>query len=108
VTDLIRSDDNPWKIAEAYKVKHGRQALVAALKTWIDETVRKPYPIHHAIAALPLEAIITTAYDDRLEQALRTAGKSPVTVVTRWMYPSWAPTRCWCSNSLAMPNSPTR
>jgi formylglycine-generating enzyme required for sulfatase activity len=82
VIDLIRPDSDPWKIADAYEMKYGRQALVAALKTWIEETGREPYPIHHAIAALPLEAIITTAYDDRLEQALRATGKSPVTVAT--------------------------
>jgi hypothetical protein len=81
VSDSIRPDANPWKIGEAYEVTYGRQALVAALKAWIDKTGSEPYPIHHAIADLPLEAIITTAYDDRLEKALRAAGKSPVTVV---------------------------
>ena len=81
VADLVEPGASPWEIAEVYEEIHGRQPLVAALKEWIEETGNKPYPIHHAVARLPVEAIITTAYDKRLEQALEKAGKSPVVVV---------------------------
>ena len=65
-----------------YETLHSRHSLITELQAWVAEAGAEPYPIHHAIARLPLDAIITTCYDDRLERALIAAGKTPVTVVT--------------------------
>lgn len=75
IMNLVRPGMNFWEIAEAYELDCGRQALVSMLKDWGVENGRQPYPIHDVIAQLPVDTIITTAYDDRLEQALRAVEK---------------------------------
>lgn len=81
-TDDLDPRASHWEIAEAYQAHHGRHSLISELGDWIEEAGAAPYPIHRAIALLPLEAIITTCTDDRLERALIAAGKTPVKVVT--------------------------
>jgi hypothetical protein len=79
--DVTVDENNPWDVAQRYEEQFDRHALIAALRDWIKETSNRSYPIYDTVARLPVEAIITTAYDDRLELALRAAGKSPVVVI---------------------------
>ena len=59
-------------MAQYYELTHGRQSLITFLKDTI-EAVRDPLPTHRAIARLHtrFSAIVTTNYDQLLEEAFR-------------------------------------
>ena len=60
------------RMAQYYELTHGRQSLITFLKDTI-EAVRDPLPTHRAIARLHtrFSAIVTTNYDQLLEEAFR-------------------------------------
>jgi hypothetical protein len=66
--------------AQLYESRHNRHALVDFVMRRIDDN-SPPSPIHRALVELPVRVIITTAYDDRLEEALRLAGRLYLSVV---------------------------
>lgn len=63
----------PFRAAQLYEGHTNRQALVDFVCRHVDSTC-PPTPLHRALLELPVRVIITTAYDDRLEAALRAAG----------------------------------
>jgi hypothetical protein len=63
-----------FRAAQLYEDRTNRQALVDFVLHHLDNT-RPPELVHRALTELPVRVIITTAYDDRLETALRTAGR---------------------------------
>ena len=69
-----------FRAAQLYEGRTNRQALVDFVLRHIDNT-RPPDPLHRALVELPIRIIITTAYDDRLEAALRAAGRPFLSVV---------------------------
>lgn len=69
-----------FRAAQLYEGRTNRQALVDFVLRHTDNT-RPPSPLHRALVELPARVIITTAYDDRLEAALRAAGRPFLSVV---------------------------
>ncbi len=79
----LRPDDcmtHLFRAAQLYEGRTNRQALVDFVLRHTDNT-RPPDPLHRALVELPVRVIITTAYDDRLEAALRAAGRPFLSVV---------------------------
>lgn len=68
------------RAAQLYASSTDRQSLVDFVIRHIDNA-DPPGPVHRALATLPVQVIITTAYDDRLETALREAGRPCLSVV---------------------------
>ncbi|MCP4543138.1 MAG: SUMF1/EgtB/PvdO family nonheme iron enzyme, partial [Chloroflexi bacterium] len=58
-----------------------RNGLVTFLKTQVEFASVHPTDVHHTIVELGFDAVVTTWYDDLLEQAYRAAGKSVACVV---------------------------
>lgn len=56
--------------AQYYESEVGRHDLISFVEQQV-ENIGPPGPIHDALARLPVRVIITTAYDDRLEIALK-------------------------------------
>jgi hypothetical protein len=69
-----------FRAAQLYEGHANRQALVDFVCRHVDST-RPPTPLHQALLELPVRVIITTAYDDQLEAALRAAGRPFLSVV---------------------------
>ncbi len=69
-------------VARRYESQRGHNALTRRVIELLDNPAYRPTPIHHQIAALPFRAILTTAQDQLLEQALRAAGRDQATVLT--------------------------
>lgn len=67
--------------AEAYELTRGHNSLIAYLVDRIDNPRFLPLPTHRLIAALPFKLIITTNWDNLLEEALREASKQFIKVV---------------------------
>lgn len=67
--------------AEAYELTLGHHSLIAYLVDRIDNPRFLPLPAHHLVATLPFNSIVTTNWDNLLEEALRQAGKPFVKVV---------------------------
>jgi hypothetical protein len=44
--------------------------LVIRLREWLEENARRPRPLHHAVARLPIHCIVDLSYDDRMKAAL--------------------------------------
>ncbi|MCP4540109.1 MAG: SUMF1/EgtB/PvdO family nonheme iron enzyme [Chloroflexi bacterium] len=68
------------RAAQLYESRNNRQALLDFVIRQADNA-SSPGPIHSALAALPVRVIVTTATDDRLEEALRRAGRPYLNVV---------------------------
>jgi HEAT repeat protein/predicted transcriptional regulator len=63
------------KVAQELETKQGRHELVRLLRELLDtQGVERP-EAYQLIVGLPVKILITTAYDDLLEQAIRGAGK---------------------------------
>jgi hypothetical protein len=69
------------EVAQAYELKLGYQSLVQYVINRIDDPKYSPLRPHQLIAALPFNKIITTNWDNLLEEALRQALKPFVKVV---------------------------
>lgn len=69
------------EVAQAYELKMGHQSLIEYVSGRIDDPHYIPLHTHHLISALPFTKIITTNWDNLLEEALRQAGKPFVKVV---------------------------
>jgi hypothetical protein len=65
-----------FKVLEHADQHMGRQTLCDRLRRDVEES-KKPSPILRAIARLPVHVILTTNYDNLLEQALIAEGKTP-------------------------------
>lgn len=68
-------------VAQAYELELGHQNLISYLADRIDNPRYAPLPTHQLIAALPFRSIITTNWDNLLEEALRGSRKPFVKVV---------------------------
>jgi formylglycine-generating enzyme required for sulfatase activity len=68
------------RAAQLYEGLHNRHALVDFVIRHVDND-SPPGPVHQALAKLPVRVIVTTAYNDQLEEALRLAGRSYRSVV---------------------------
>ena len=66
--------------AQLFEKRKKRYELVEFVRKQI-EAGTLPTPLHQALADLPVRVIITTAYDDRLEVALRQQGRKYLSVV---------------------------
>ena len=69
------------EVAEAYELEMGTQSLIAYVTERVDDPRYSPLRTHHLIAALPFKRIITTNWDNLLEEAFRQARKPFVKVV---------------------------
>jgi hypothetical protein len=69
------------EVAQAYELEMGLQSLLAYITSRVEEPRGAPLRTHHLIATLPFKRIITTNWDNLLEEALREAGKPFVKVV---------------------------
>jgi SIR2-like protein len=69
------------EIAQAYELELGHHSLITYLVDRIDNARFLPLPTHQLIAELPFNAIMTTNWDNLLEEALRQAHKPLVKVV---------------------------
>ena len=69
------------EVAQAYELEMGHQSLIAYITSRTDDPRYVPLCTHHLIATLPFKQIITTNWDNLLEEALRQAGRPFVKVV---------------------------
>ncbi|MFX1412106.1 MAG: SIR2 family protein, partial [Promethearchaeota archaeon] len=71
------------RAAQLYEGATNRQALVDFVRRHVEDKYpsRPVQPVYRALAELPVQVIITTAYDDRLEAALEKAGRRYRSVV---------------------------
>jgi hypothetical protein len=69
-------------ITMRYEGRADRNALNRRVIELLDNPAYRPTPLHTQIAALPFKAIVTTAQNRLLEQALQMKGKSYATVLT--------------------------
>jgi len=69
------------EVAQAYELKMGHQSLIEYIANRIDDPRYIPLRTHQLIAALPFTNIVTTNWDNLLEEALRQACKPFVKVV---------------------------
>jgi hypothetical protein len=67
--------------AERYRFKAGYQSLISYVAERIDQPRYEPLSIHRLIAALPVQQIMTTAWDTLLENALRQAQRPYTKIV---------------------------
>jgi hypothetical protein len=68
-------------MAESYEIKFGRHSLIAYLTERIGDPRFLPLLTHQLIAELPVNVIITTNWDNLLEEALRQVRKPFIKVV---------------------------
>lgn len=68
-------------VAQSYATKLGLHSLIAFIASRIDDPRYSPLPTHQLIATLPFTRILTTNWDNLLEQSLHQVGKSYVKVV---------------------------
>ncbi len=67
--------DRAWpETAATYLAKFGRNSLISFLMEQLTATSVRPGHIHRAIAQAGFRAIVTSWYDERLEEALHEAG----------------------------------
>jgi hypothetical protein len=66
---------NLQRVALAYELECGREMLVDMIAKAVD--VGEPSPMVRALASMDFPIIITTNYDQLMEQALREVGKDP-------------------------------
>lgn len=69
------------EVAQAYELVMGTQSLIAYVTERVDDPRYSLLRAHRLIAALPFKRIITTNWDNLLEEALRQARKPFVKVV---------------------------
>jgi hypothetical protein len=69
------------EVAQAYELKLGYQSLIQYVINHIDDPKYLPLRTHQLIATLPFNKVITTNWDNLLEEALRQAGQPFVKVV---------------------------
>lgn len=81
--DYQRSDRSLAAVARDFEVLHGRNALILALREELEEMADRPSSLHQLLAdaVLPNSKIITTRFDQSLEQALEQFEKSYVRIV---------------------------
>jgi hypothetical protein len=70
------------KVAQYFEMTQGRHALITVIADIMADPSYVPTPVHHLIAQLPINFIVTTSIDILLEQALRAVGRWPQVVVT--------------------------
>jgi hypothetical protein len=70
-----------YEVAQAYENDRGRNSLIRHLVSLIDDPTITPSPVHNLIASLPFKQIITTNWDNLLEQALNQIEKPFTKVV---------------------------
>ncbi|WP_030180966.1 SIR2 family protein [Streptomyces violaceorubidus] len=69
-------------VAAYYELEHGRNRLVQRIRDQLDTLSLQPTRVHHALTELPVPLVVTTNFDDLIEQAYRGARK-PFSTVTR-------------------------
>ena len=81
--DYQRPDRSLPAIARDYEILRGRNELVLALREELNKADRTPLPIYQLIAdaILPKTKIVTTRFDQTLEQALDQFGKPYVIII---------------------------
>jgi formylglycine-generating enzyme required for sulfatase activity len=73
-----KADRSLPAVARCYAHSAGcsRNKLIVRLREWLARDGARPTPLHRALAGLPVNCIVDFGYDDRLETALRRAGRS--------------------------------
>jgi len=69
------------EVAQAYELELGHQSLIQYVISRIDDPKHSPLRTHELITALPFNKVITTNWDNLLEEALRQARKPFVKAV---------------------------
>ena len=64
------------EVAQAYAVERGTQSLLEYVVQRVQSASPSPLPTHELIAQLPFDVIVTTNWDDLIEQAYRASRKS--------------------------------
>jgi hypothetical protein len=68
----------PWpEIAARYEASAGLNALITWLRDQLETASQGPGPVYGLLAQLPATTYLITAYDTRLHDALREAGRRP-------------------------------
>jgi len=75
---LPATEDAP-DVAQRYVDAHGRLALLKYLEVTLGR-VRTPGPMHEVLAELPVSVVVTTNYDQLLEQALARRDELPLVI----------------------------
>jgi len=73
--------DDPLQTLEFYQNVNGRRALIAYLKDRLEGSIVEPSRSHYLLLQLPVTALLTTAYDDLIQQAARQMGKHANSIV---------------------------
>ncbi|MDH7487478.1 MAG: SIR2 family protein [Anaerolineae bacterium] len=71
------------QVAQAYALAHGTAALRQRVIAHLRDPSLAPTAVHHLLARLPLNLVITTAQHTLLETALRTANRTVNVIVTQ-------------------------
>ncbi|MBN1660852.1 MAG: SUMF1/EgtB/PvdO family nonheme iron enzyme [Anaerolineae bacterium] len=71
------------KAAQLYDGEFGRHRLLDQVQRFVEKhyPTHPVQPVYRALAELPVQVMVTTAYDDRLESALQQAGRRYNSVV---------------------------
>ncbi|WP_326592131.1 SIR2 family protein [Streptomyces brevispora] len=75
-------DSDHRDVASYYELEFGRNRLVQRIRDQLDTLNLRPTRVHHALAELPVPLIVTTNFDDLIEQTYR-ADQKPYSTVTR-------------------------
>jgi len=75
--------------------QHGRQALVARLREWLEQDGHASTPLHRALVELPVKRIVDWSYDRRIEMVLREAEHRHTVVVQDHELPYVEPSGVW-------------
>jgi hypothetical protein len=87
--DALITADHLLTAAGHYANQRGLNALIRYLNDKLD-TRRPPTAVHRILAALPVNAIFTTNYDDLIERALSEAGKRRIVIVSETELAFWS------------------
>jgi hypothetical protein len=69
-TDLLR-------VAQYYTIKYDAQEVRDSISKQLNLAGASPSPVHHSFAAMPFPFVLTTNFDEFMEDAFRARGKAP-------------------------------
>ncbi len=70
-----KADRSLPAVARYYEAMTNRSRLVDRLRTWFEQDNEDDPALYHAVAALPIHRVVDMRYHDRLQAALRSAGR---------------------------------
>jgi len=78
-----RSEGGLPQVAQNYAITFGIAALRRKVLEYLHRHYTAPTAVHHLLARMPLHLVLTTAWHDLLEKALRQNGRSVNVIVTQ-------------------------